>query len=119
MLRIPCPKCKESSYTSDVESFKACSFCGFIFSGKFGPDRRVEVRTEKEIPLIFSYKGQNFQGNTFDLSNKGIGIKIYGKPLLTNGEVLKLRLGEINITAKVMWVKRLNDKSLAGLSKLN
>ncbi|NWF52140.1 MAG: PilZ domain-containing protein [Nitrospirae bacterium] len=119
MLRIPCPKCKESSYTSDVESFKSCPFCGFIFSGKYGPDRRIESRTEKEIPLFFSYKGQNFKANTLDLSNKGIGIKIYGKPSITNGEILKLILGECNITAKVMWVERLNDKSLAGLSKLN
>lgn len=119
MLRIPCPKCEESSYTSDVESFKACPFCGFIFSGKHGPDRRTELRIEREIPFIFSYKGQDFEANTLDFSEKGIGVKIHGKPSVTIGDVLSFTLEDRQITAKVTWVKRVNDNSLAGLSKLN
>lgn len=119
MLRIPCPKCKESSYISDVETFKACPVCGFVFSGKYGPDRRTESRVEKEIPFTLYYRGQDFEANTLDLSEKGIGIKIYGKPTVSTGDILNLTVGNTHITAKVTWIKRVNNTSLAGLSKLN
>ena len=119
MLRIPCPKCKESSYTSDVESFYSCPICGFIFSGKHGPDRRGESRIEKEISFVFSYKGKNFEARTIDFSQRGVGIKIHGRPPVATGNVLTLTVGDLCIIAKVTWVKRLTDKSLAGLAKLN
>lgn len=119
MLRIPCPKCKENSYTSDVESFNSCPICGFVFSGKHGPDRRGESRKEKEIPFVFSYKGHDFDAITFDFSQKGIGIKIHGKPPVSTGDILNLFVGDLSIIAKVAWVKRITDKSLAGLAKLN
>jgi hypothetical protein len=119
MLRIPCPKCKDSSYTSDVESYNTCPICGFVFSGKYGSDRRSELRIEKEIPFVFSYKGQEFEARTFDFSQKGVGIKIHGGPPLSTGDALTLTVGDLCIIAKVKWVKRLTDKSLAGLAKLN
>jgi ribosomal protein S27AE len=119
MLRIPCPKCKESSYTADVESFNSCPRCGFIFSGKHGPDRRSESRTEKEISFVFSYKGNDFEARTNDFSEKGVGLKIVGKPPVVEGDVLTLSLGDLYIIAKVTWVRRLTDKSFAGLAKLN
>ncbi|MGB9715673.1 MAG: PilZ domain-containing protein [Thermodesulfovibrionales bacterium] len=119
MLRIPCPKCKDISYTSDVESFKPCPVCGFIFSGKYGPDRRTELRVEREVPFIFSFRGQDFKANTIDFSEKGIGIKIHGKTSVTIGDVLSFTVEDRKITAKVTWVKRVNDNSLAGLSRLN
>lgn len=119
MLRIPCPKCKECSYASNLESFSSCPICGFIFSGKYGPDRRSETRIEKQIPFILTYKGKNLEAKTSDFSNGGIGIEIFGKVPVTKNDVLRFTIRDLCIKAKVMWIKKIPHKSLAGLSKLN
>jgi hypothetical protein len=119
MLRIPCPKCGESSYTPDVESFNLCFYCGCVFSGKYGYDRRRESRIEREIPFVFSYRGQNLEARTFDFSERGVGVKIVGELPVTKGDVLNLTIGDLYITAMVMWVKKITRKSLAGLARLN
>ena len=118
MLRIPCPKCHNSSYTTYVESFNSCSYCGLMFSGKYGPDRRHETRMEQEIPFSLSYNGQNFKGSTFDYSKNGVGIKISGELPMAVGETLNLKIGGRPIMTKVMWIKKMSDRALAGLSKL-
>ncbi len=118
MIRIPCPKCRKTSYTGDVESFYSCSYCGFKFSGKHGPDRRRESRAQKLIPLVLSCQDQDFKANTSDISEKGIGIKISGKPSLIIGDVLTLTVSNVSMTAKVMWMKRLSDEVLVGLQKV-
>ena len=118
MLRIPCPKCRKASYTADVESFYSCSYCGFKFSGKHGPDRRRESRAVEVIPLVLSYQDQDFKASTADISEKGIGIKISGKPSILIGDVLTLAISNVSMTAKVMWMKRLSDGDLAGLQKV-
>jgi len=119
MLRIPCPKCHKTSYTSDVESFCSCTYCGFIFSGKYGPDRRQESRIEKLIPFVLSYQDRDFEARTSDLSEKGVGIKISDGPPVTIGDVLNLTIGDLSIMVKVMWVRRLSDGALAGLQRLH
>jgi len=119
MLRIPCPKCHKTSYTSDVESFCSCTYCGFIFSGKYGPDRRQESRIEKLIPFVLSYQDRDFEARTSDLSEKGVGINIFGEPPITIGDVLSFTIGDLSLKAKVMWVKKLSDGALAGLLRVN
>lgn len=120
MLRIPCPKCQRNSYTSNVESFSPCSYCGSLFSGKYGLDKRLETRISQEIPFVLSHQGKNFKATTSDFSNKGVGIKIYGDASLAEtGDVLTLTIGDLYIIAKVMWFKKLPDKSLAGLHRVN
>jgi hypothetical protein len=119
MLRIPCPKCRKTSYTADVESFYSCSYCGFKFSGKHGPDRRRESRAAEVIPLVFSYRDHDFKASTSDISEKGIGIKISGKPSILIGDVLTLTIRNVSMAAKVMWMKRLSDGDLAGLQKVH
>jgi hypothetical protein len=118
MLRIPCPKCRKTSYTSDVESFYSCNYCGFKFSGKHGPDRRQESRIEKVIPLILSYQDQDFEVSTSDISEKGIGIKISGGPSIIIGDVLNLSSSDLSMAAKVMWLKKLSNGAVAGLQKI-
>jgi uncharacterized Zn finger protein (UPF0148 family) len=71
MLRIPCPKCGKNLYTLDVESFYPCPYCGSVFSGKYGPERRREIRNQKEIPFLLSYKGRNFKASALDFSKRG------------------------------------------------
>lgn len=119
MLRIPCPECEHLSYTKGVEYFNPCIFCGFVFSGKYGPSRRSEPRVEQEIPFSLSYQGQDFEATTSDLSEKGLGIKILGEPPIEAGDILNLMIGDLSIVAKVMWVKKVTDQVLAGLSRLN
>jgi len=117
MLRIPCPKCRKTSYTPAVEAFYSCNYCGFKFSGKYGPDRRREYRVGKVIPFVLSYQGQNFEADTSDFSEKGIGVKISGKPSIIIGDILTLTINNLSMEAKVMWIKRLSDGALVGLQK--
>jgi hypothetical protein len=119
MLRLTCPNCRKDSYSIDVESFNACICCGFRFSGKYGPDKRCETRVQQEIPFAFSHSSQDFKAVTFDLSEKGLGIRISGDAHIAIGDVLNLSIGGNSIMAKVMWLKRFPDRSLAGLKRLN
>ena len=119
MLRIPCPKCRKTSYTPDIESFYLCNYCGFKFSGKYGPDRRKESRVGKVIPFVFSYQGRDFEADTLDLSEDGLGVKISGKPSIIIGDILTVAINNLSTEAKVMWIKRLSDGALAGLQKIN
>ena len=119
MLRIPCPKCRKTSYTSDVESFYSCNYCGFRFSGKYGPDRRRESRAGKVIPFVLSYEDQDFEASTSDISERGICIKISGKPPMIIGDVLNLVISGLPTAAKVMWIKKLSDGALAGLQRVH
>ncbi len=120
MLRIPCPKCGKNSYTPGVNSFNPCPYCRSLFSGKYGLEKRRETRVEKEIPVVFTYQGQNFDAVTSDFSEEGVGIQVFGgAPIAATGDVLNLTIGERNISAKIMWIKKLPDKSLAGLQKVN
>jgi len=118
MLRIPCPKCRKTSYTSDVESFYSCNYCGFKFSGKFGPDRRRESRIEKVIPLMLSCQDQDVKASISDISEGGVRIQISGKPSIIIGDVLDITVSDYPMAAKVMWIKKLSDGAIAGLRKV-
>jgi len=118
MLRIPCPKCHKISYTSDVESFRLCPYCGSVFSGKYGPERRRGERVKQEIPFSFFYQGKNLKASTVDISEKGLGIKIYDDPPIAIGDILNPPVGDLSIAAKVMWIKKLPDIAFAGLQRL-
>lgn len=115
MLRLICPKCRKNSYSANVESFSECPYCGFVFSGKYGAEKRGERRIEREIPFVFSYQGQNLKASTFDLSKNGLGIKTFSEPSVAVGDVIDIFIKDLQISAKVMWTRRLPDKSMAGV----
>lgn len=120
MVRIPCPNCDEISYTPDVEGFFPCPRCGFLFSGKYGLDRRKEPRLAKEMPFTFSCQGREFLGRTFDVSPAGIGVEVSGMAPISVSDVLSITLSELGISsAKVVWIKAKNQKSVIGLEKTN
>jgi len=119
MLRLTCPKCRKDSYSADVESFRACPYCGFRFSGRYGAQKREEERIKQEIPVVFSYQGEHLKASTFDLSEKGLGIKIFGEPPVAIDDIIDLTIRDLQLRARVMWVRKLPDKSLVGLRKLN
>jgi len=118
MLRIPCPKCRKTIYASDVETFIPCPYCGFIFSGKYGPEKRREKRAPKKISFLFSFQGRSLEASTLDLSKNGVRIQIFGKPSISKGDILNLPIGDPPMNAEIMWVKKLPDKSLAGLQRI-
>lgn len=119
MLRLICPRCRKDSYSAEVESFSPCPYCGFIFSGKYGSDKRREDRIKHEIPFGLSYQGQNLEASTVDFSEKGLGIEIFSEPPVAIGDVIDLSIGDLQVRVKVMWIKKLPDKSLAGLKRTN
>lgn len=113
ILRLTCPGCSKDSYSPSVESFKPCPYCGLLFSGKYGTEKRSDVRQRKEIPFLFSYKGQNLQASTVNLSESGLSVKIFGKPSLPVGDVMELRLGDSVMKAQVLWVFNLHESDVA------
>ncbi len=121
ILRIICPKCNKDSYSSSVENFKPCPYCGIIFSGKYGTDKRREYRKNKEIPCICMHKENQMEATTINFSNEGIGIKIFGKKSLPLGDIIELKLGDSPIKGEVKWTVNLpnEDAMIAGLKILN
>lgn len=85
----------------------------------YAPDRRREHRVKNEIPFDFSYQERHFAANTIDLSEKGLCIKISGDISVDAGSALDLSIGDLRLKAKAVWMKRLPDKFLIGLQKLN
>lgn len=108
ILRLTCPHCGKNSYSASVEYFKPCPYCGILFSGKYGPDKRQQSRVKKEIPLAFTHKGQNIQGCTLDVSDHGLCLKVSGSPSLPVGETVDLTVNDTNLKAEVMWVSNDN-----------
>jgi len=115
MFTLTCPKCQRNSYSSAEEFFLACPYCGFMFSGKHGPDRRHEERVKQERPFDLLCQEQTFKASTIDLSEKGLSAKISGESQVTEGDILNLSIENTQIKAKVKWVHRLSDTSAIGL----
>ena len=119
MLALTCPKCQKNSYSSAEEFFLACPYCGFIFSGKHGPDRRNEERVRQEISFDFPCQEQYFKASTIDLSEKGLSVMILDNPPVRVGDIIGLVIGDLQVSAKVVWVNKLPDRSFSGLQRLN
>jgi hypothetical protein len=118
MLRIPCPKCSKTFLASDVEAFQPCLHCGFVFSGKYGAEKRREKRTPRKISFSFSFQDRTFEASTLDVSENGVGIQLLPHPPISKGDVLNLPIGDPAVVAEIMWVKNLPDKSLVGLQRI-
>lgn len=103
ILRLTCPGCSKDSYSASVETFKPCPYCGILFSGKYGSEKRKQFRIKKEIPFVFSHQGQHHEACTMDISDKGLCVKIFGRPSLPIGETLNFTVNDISLKAQVMW----------------
>jgi hypothetical protein len=107
ILRLVCPECKKDSYSASVESFKPCPYCGILFSGKYGTEKRGVNRDPKEVPVTFSYNGQSLQASTLNFSENGLSLKIFGNahlPVLPVGDIIELNIGNSLVTAQIVWV---------------
>jgi len=103
ILRLTCPTCNRDTYNPSVESFRACPYCGILFSGKHGTNKRKDSRLKKEIPFVFPYKDQFLEASIINISEKGLGIKIYGRIPLSLGDVLNLSVSGSSVKARIMW----------------
>jgi len=116
MLRINCPACGQQSYSASVESFISCNFCGKIFSGKHGPEKREKPREKRQIPFYLSWKGRPVKAQTFDCSEQGLGVEVFEQISLTVGKILTFFLEGLPQTGKVAWIKPFPQKVVAGLN---
>jgi hypothetical protein len=116
MLRINCPYCGQHSYSAAVESFLPCNFCGKIFSGKYGPEKRKEPRKKRQIPFDLIWRGRSVKAQTFDRSEQGLGMEVFSQISLTVGKMLTFTLEELPCEGKVAWVSNLPQKVVAGLN---
>jgi hypothetical protein len=96
-----------------VENFKPCPYCGILFSGKYGSEKRNEGRINKEIPFILPYKGQNLEASTINFSKEGLSIKIFGKPSLPVGDVMEFSIGNSLVKAEILWFFNAPEVSMA------
>lgn len=119
ILRLTCPECNKDSFSSSAEAFKPCPYCGIVFSGKFGTDRRKEKRIERQEGIFFLYKGKNLEAKTLNISKNGFTIKISQNDMLPVGDVIEVKYGNDDLRARIMWVMRKNDFALTGLKILN
>ena len=97
--------------------FKPCPYCGILFSGKFGVEKRNEYRIRKEIPVSFSKEGKPLEADILNCSGKGFGLQIAGFPSISEGDEVDCTVGAANVKAEVKWFSASPDSahSFAGL----
>lgn len=113
IVRLTCPECKKDSYSPSVEAFKPCPYCGILYSGRYGAEKRYDYRVQREIPIIFSYKGKNLEANTLNVSDTGLSLKIFGQPSLPVGDMMELDIGDSHVKTQVMWTYTDADAAIA------
>jgi len=121
IVRLTCPVCSRDAYNSSVEIFKPCPYCGILFSGMHGTNKRKELRARKDVVFTSSHDGQFFEGSTIDISEGGMCIKINGRVSLSKGDVLLLNLNGSRVKAQIVWISDDADtlNSCAGLKLLD
>ena len=121
ILRLDCPACKRDSYSAAVNDFRPCPYCGIIFSGKHGVEKRDGIRIKKEFPVALSLKKGVLKASTADFSQKGLRLQIFENTFLPVGDTFNFTIKNSLIKAQVMWVKNKPDtpETLAGLKILD
>ena len=119
ILRLICPECKKDSYSASAEAFKPCPYCGIVFSGRFGKEKRNEDRSPADFNIGFSYRGKNLEASTVNISNRGMSIKIAGNPDLPVGDIMDLKVREASLKARIVWVENNSSAYLTGLKILD
>ena len=96
-----------------MEAFKPCPYCGILFSGKYGSEKRSDYRINREIPLLFSYNGKNLEASTLNVSSTGLSIKMFGQHVLPVGDTMELDVGNSRVKTEVMWTFSDPDTAVA------
>lgn len=115
MIEHLCPKCGKISYSAAEYCFSPCPYCGTIFNGKYGSDRRCEERHRKEMTVVLHCQGRKLGARSTDFSKEGMGIKVIGEIPLDMGETVEISTSDLHMRGKVMWVNKMPNISLVGL----
>ena len=117
ILRLTCPTCKKDSYSHSVEMFKPCPYCGIVFSGKYGIEKRNEYRIQKDMPVVFSREGAPLEADVLNCSRQGFCLKIAGSPGISAGDEVDCIISATNLKAEVKWYSTSHDNThtFAGL----
>ena len=111
MIRLDCPACKRDSYSAAVEPFRPCPYCGTVYSGKHGVERRDGQRVHKEVPFTFLHRDETIEATTLDVSAKGVGLKFFGSLAIPDGDEIDLNINSTHAKARVSWTR--NNGELA------
>jgi hypothetical protein len=104
ILRLTCPGCNRDSYSASAEMFKPCPYCGILFSGRYGGERRRETRNGNDVPFVFSYRDQLYETSTVNCSESGICLKVLGKSPFPVGDIADLSVNGSNFRVRVSWI---------------
>jgi hypothetical protein len=120
ILRLTCPTCKKDSYSASVETFKPCPYCGIVFSGKFGLERRSEYRIVKDQPLTIMKSDNKIEANVVNVSNNGLRVKIDELASIQKGDIVNVAIDNKYRKAEILWVNihPLLSSAFAGLQLL-
>ncbi len=121
MIRLDCPSCKKDSYSAAVEPFRPCPYCGEVYSGKYGLEKRNKKRNKKAFPFTFKHNGYLCDASIIDFSRDGVGIKIFDNISISRGEVIDLNVNHLFAKAQIRWTYNNPELNitLAGCKILN
>jgi PilZ domain len=119
ILRLICPECEKDSYSASAEAFKPCPYCGIVFSGRFGREKRNEDRSSTDFNIGFSYKGKNLEASTVNISETGLSIKLTADQSLPVGDIMDLKVRDTHLKARIIWVSNTSSSFLTGLKILD
>jgi hypothetical protein len=89
--------------------FKPCPYCGILFSGRYGGEKRREARNGNDVPFVFSYHGHLFEASTINCSQNGICIKVHDQSPFPVGDIADLDVNGSNVRVQVRWVANRPD----------
>ena len=73
-------------------------------SGKYGIEKRGEVRIKKDLPVALFHEERSINALTMNVSKNGLGIKIPSNVSLPVGDIVNLKVNGLDVKARVMWV---------------
>lgn len=83
-------------------------------------DLRIFRRYPQEIEFTLFIEDRPFNAKTIDYSLSSLGITIEGSPRVKPGDILPLKIDELNIHQKgrVLWTKKTKSALRAGILKI-
>jgi hypothetical protein len=118
---LSCPQCGKVSYTAAEEVYSPCPYCGFIFSGKHGSDKRAIPRIETREHFTLRIHNKKFEAHTRNISETGVCIEADKKVPLTAAKLVNLDIPYLSLQrrAKIVWIDDSGPFYIAGLKMIH
>ena len=117
MNNTECPRCQSLFFTAYVTPEVSCPYCGYFFKVEDFSKVRQNKRSSIQRDCLLLKGESKISAQTIDVSKDGIGVTIFeGVPFGMN-EILHVTVKdfEIDSAAEVVWVKKLNNTTKAGI----